>query len=109
MKIKHHPFVAVTWKKIPKVKSNGETGTSWSRTYTMGEIRIRMVKYAAGYLADHWCEKGHVIYCIKGSMVSELKDGRKFAIKKGMSYQVGDSSDAHRSSTKKGCMLFIVD
>lgn len=109
MKIKHHPYSAVNWKKIPKVNINGEKGTSWSRTLTMGDIRIRMVKYAKGYLSDHWCKKGHVIYCIKGSMISELKDGKKFKIRKGMSYHVGDDSDAHRSSTMKGCLLFIVD
>ena len=75
----------------------------------MGEIRIRMVKYSPGYVADHWCSKGHVIYCIKGKMKTELQDGRKMKLKKGMTYQVGEKSDDHRSSSEKGCKLFIVD
>ena len=109
MKIKEFPFDAIDWKKIEKVKARGLNGKAWSRTIMIGEIRIRMVKYCAGYLADHWCDKGHVIFCISGRMTSELKDGRKFKIKKGMSYHVGDKSDEHRSTTKKGCRLFIVD
>ena len=109
MKIAHHPFGTIEWKKIEKVKGNGERGKAWSQTFMMGDIRIRKVEYSAGYLADHWCEKGHVIFCISGRMTSELKNGRKLKIKKGMSYHVGDNSDAHRSTTKKGCKLFIVD
>ena len=75
----------------------------------MGDIRIRMVEYSAGYIADHWCNKGHVIYCIEGKMKTELQDGRIMKLKKGMTYHVGDDSEAHRTSSKKGCKLFIVD
>ena len=75
----------------------------------MGEIKIRMVEYSVGYVADHWCSKGHIIFCIYGEMETELKDGRKFIFQQGMTYQVGDNSDAHCSSSAKGCKLFIVD
>ena len=75
----------------------------------MNDIRIRMLEYSAGYVADHWCRKGHIIYCVDGSMVTELEDGRKFELNKGMMYTVGDDSDAHRTSSEVGCTLFIVD
>jgi|GEM_PF-4387406 len=26
----------------------------------MGNIRVRMVEYTPGYLADHWCNRGHI-------------------------------------------------
>lgn len=109
MKIQHHSFETIDWRKIKKEKVKGAKGKSWHQTVMMGDIRIRMVEYSAGYLADHWCNKGHVIYCISGRMISELDDGRKFILKKRMTYQVGDDSNAHRSQTKKGCKLFIVD
>jgi hypothetical protein len=109
MKIEQHPFTTINWKKIEKVKHAGETGFALWQTIMMNDIRIRMVEYSAGYVADHWCNKGHVIFCIKGKMRTELKDGSIMKMKKGMSYHVGDDSMAHRTSSKKGCKLFIVD
>jgi quercetin dioxygenase-like cupin family protein len=109
MKIQEHPFTTVNWSKIEKEKHNGEKGFALWQTIMMSDIRIRMVEYSAGYIADHWCSKGHVIYCIKGKMTTALQDGRKMKLKKGMSYHVGDNSEAHRTSSKKGCKLFIVD
>jgi quercetin dioxygenase-like cupin family protein len=109
MKIQEHPFTTINWGKIEKEKHNGEKGFALWQTIMMGNIRIRMVQYSKGYIADHWCNKGHVIYCIKGKMKTELQDGKKLKIKKGMTYHVGDNSEEHRSTSKKGCMLFIVD
>lgn len=109
MNIPQHPFETIDWSTISKEEHSGVAGVAYWQTLLLGEIRIRMVEYSAGYLADHWCNKGHVIYCIKGKMTTELQDGRKFKLKKGMTYQVGDDSEAHRSSSKKGCRLFIVD
>ena len=109
MKISHHPFETMDWSSIEKARLEGEKGYALWQTVMMNDIRIRMVEYSAGYVADHWCNKGHVIYCLKGKMITELKDGRKMKMKKGMSYKVGDDSEAHRSSSKKGCRLFIVD
>ena len=109
MKISHHPFETFDWSSIEKVRHEGEKGYALWQTVMMNDIRIRMVEYSAGYLADHWCSKGHAVFCIKGKMITELKDGRKMKMKKGMSYKVGDDSEAHRSSSKKGCRLFIVD
>ena len=109
MKIEQHPFETVNWDTIEKIKHGGECGFALWQTIMMNNIRIRMVEYSAGYIADHWCNKGHVIFCIKGKMTTELQDGRKMKMKKGMTYHVGDDSMAHRSSSKKGCKLFIVD
>ena len=68
-----------------------------------------MVDYSAGYLADHWCEKGHILLCIEGELTTDLKDGRSFTLTPGMSYQVADGSEPHRSRTAQGARLFIVD
>ena len=109
MKIQQHPFETIEWRTIEKVRHTGEKGFALWQTIMMGDIRIRMVEYSAEYIADHWCNKGHVIYCIAGKMKTELIDGRIMKMKKGMTYHVGDDSMAHRSLSKKGCKLFIVD
>ncbi len=70
---------------------------------------MRLVEYTPGYLADHWCEKGHVLLCLEGELETELRDGRHFVLHPGMSYQVADRAEAHRSSTLAGARLFIVD
>ena len=86
------------------------TVTDWSEVAETGDIRIRQVEYSPGYLADHWCDRGHILYVLEGELVSELKDGRKTTMRAGMSYQVSDFGDAaHRSSTETGAKLFIVD
>ena len=70
------------------------------RTLDIGDLRVRMVEYTPGYLADHWCDRGHVLYVLEGELDTELRDGRTFKLTPGMSYQVSDHGDAaHRSST----------
>lgn len=109
MKIESFPFTQIDWHNIEAEEHTGEDGSAFWRTINLGNIRIRMVEYSWGYLADHWCEKGHIIYCIEGEMITELKDGRKITMRKGMSYIVGDNSMPHRSYTETGVRLFIVD
>jgi hypothetical protein len=109
MHIAPFPFQALDWSGIEKEPHKGETGTAYWRTIFVGNIRVRMVEYSAGYLADHWCSKGHVIFCYEGEMRTELEDGRMFDLKQGMTYLVGDDCEAHRTSTEGGCKLFIVD
>jgi quercetin dioxygenase-like cupin family protein len=103
------PFQITNWEKIPSVEHKGQTGTSYWKVLQLGNLRIRMVEYSANYLADHWCEKGHVIYCVKGEMETELADGSKFKMSEGMSYEVSDGMSSHRSYSEKGTTLFIVD
>ncbi len=110
MKIPALPFTVTDWSKVPESRHSGETGYALWRTVNIGNIRIRQIEYSAGYLADHWCDRGHIFYVLEGELVSELKDGRKTTMTAGMSYQVSDYGDtAHRSSTKNGAKIFVVD
>jgi len=103
------PFGVTDWQKVEATEHPGERGVAYWRTQQFGGIRVRMVEYTAGYLADHWCEKGHILLCVEGELVTELKDGRQFTLRPGMSYQVADHGEPHRSVTKGGARLFIVD
>ena len=109
MEIKPFPFQTLNWAGITAEEHKGITGTAFWKVFWMGDTRIRMVEYSANYFADHWCQKGHIIYCIAGEMITELEDGREFTLSQGMTYQVGDNSNAHRSRSTNGCSLFIVD
>jgi hypothetical protein len=109
MQIAPFSFQTTDWGTIPREEHKGTTGTAWWQVLMMNDIRIRMVEYSPGYLADHWCSKGHVIFCIEGEMDTLLEDGRVFTLCAGMTYQVGDQCEAHQSRTEKGCRLFIVD
>jgi quercetin dioxygenase-like cupin family protein len=109
MKISNIPFNVIDWSNVETETHNGETGTAIWRTKNFGDIRIRMVEYSPGYSADHWCSKGHIILCLEGELNTILSDGRKFVLTPGMSYHVADGNDAHRSSTRNGAKLFIVD
>lgn len=110
MKIPQLAFTTTDWSTVEPTIHPGETGQATWRTFEVGDLRVRMVEYSPGYLADHWCDRGHVLYVLEGELISELKDGRKFTLKPGMSYQVSDNGDAaHRSSTSTGVKLFIVD
>lgn len=103
------PFQTTTWSDVEPMVKPGEQGTATWRTKQFDEIRVRMVDYSAGYVANHWCSKGHVLLCLEGSLETELQDGRRFTLKPGDSYQVADEAEAHRSSTATGARLFIVD
>ncbi len=109
MKLLTFPFQTLDWATTRKEEHKGITGSAYWQIFMMNDIRIRMLEYSPGYLADHWCKKGHIIFCLEGEMQTELEDGRIFTLSKGMSYHVGDDCEAHRSSTKGGCRLFVVD
>ena len=109
MEMKGIPFGTTDWNTIPITEHEGVTGKAYWRTQQFDTIRVRMVEYTPGYLADHWCEKGHILLCLEGCLETELADGRKFVLTPGMSYQVADHAEAHRSSTATGVKLFIVD
>lgn len=109
MEIKAFPFQTLNWTTITAEEHKGITGTSFWKVFRMGDIRVRMVEYSVNYLADHWCQKGHIIYCIAGEMITELEEGKQFILSQGMTYHVGDNSNAHRSRSASGCTLFIVD
>lgn len=109
MQMTDFPFDTTDWSTVERTEHKGETGLAYWRTRHVGGIRVRMVEYTPGYLADHWCSKGHVLFCLDGELHTELQDGRRFVLKTGMSYQVGDNAEPHRSSTAIGAKLFVVD
>jgi hypothetical protein len=103
------PFCTIDWSTVEATVHPGVTGQAIWRTFEMGNIRVRMVEYTPGYLADHWCSRGHVLLVMEGELVTELNDGRKFTLKPGVSYQVAEDINPHRSYTEGGAKLFIVD
>ena len=103
------PFGITDWSTIEPVAHAGQTGTAYWRTLQVGSMRVRMVEYSPGYLADHWCWRGHILLCLEGQLHTELEDGRQYTLDAGMSYQVGNDAEGHRSFTSTGATLFIVD
>ncbi len=102
-------FLALDWAEVEKTEHKGETGTSFWQTLQFGGLRIRTVEYSENYLADHWCQKGHIVYCLEGAFVSELESGDIFTLTKGMTYIVSDNLSSHRSISKNGVKLLIID
>ncbi len=103
------PFQTIDWSHIEKVEHQGETGTSFWQTLSFDGLRVRIVEYSSGYLADHWCQKGHIIYCLAGEFRSELENGASITLTEGMSYIVSDHLSSHRSQSKNGVKLLIID
>ena len=103
------PFATTDWSVVERTEHKGEHGVAYWRTCQFGSIRVRLLEYTPGYLADHWCSKGHILLCLEGELITELQDGRKFVLKPGMSYQVSDNTEPHRSFTPVGAKLFVVD
>ena len=109
MKLEGIPFQSVDFSRIPPTTRPGAPGTATWRTLEVGNVRARIVEYSAGYVADHWCARGHVLFVLEGELLTELKDGRTMTLTAGMSYVVADDDGQHRSSSPRGARLFIVD
>lgn len=109
MKIEGVPFTRIDWSTVPTTHHDGTTGKAIWRTVEQGNIRVRLVDYSAGYLADHWCSRGHVIHVLSGTLITELKDGREIATPAGSTYIVEENGEPHRSRTVEAVSLFIVD
>jgi uncharacterized cupin superfamily protein len=110
MKIPELPFTTTEWAAVQPVEHPGERGSAFWRSFNIGNLRVRIIEYTPGYVADHWCERGHVLYVLTGELHTELRDGRVFKLTPGMSYTVSDKGDsAHKSSTETGAKLFVVD
>lgn len=109
MRIEDVPFMTTDWQSVAPTEHPGSTGTALWRTVEVGNIRVRMVDYSPGYMADHWCRRGHVLLVLEGELLTELEDGTQVVLTRGMSYQVAQNGAAHRSRTARGARLFIVD
>jgi quercetin dioxygenase-like cupin family protein len=109
MKMPPLPMSITDWARLDSTRHPGESGYALWRTQNFGDIRVRVVEYSPGYRADHWCSKGHVLYCLAGSLEVELSDGQHFSMRPNQSYHVGDGDPPHRSHTGEGATLFIVD
>ncbi len=109
MKIENVPFGVTDWSAVPETEHPGATGVAFWRTLHAGNVRVRLVTYSPGYLADHWCSRGHILFVLEGELVTEIEGGASYTLTAGMSYQVSDDVAPHRSSTRSGARLFIVD
>lgn len=105
----HIPFQTIDWSTIEKVEYKGETGVAFWQTLQLSGLRIRLVEYSKGYLADHWCKKGHIVHCLEGDFITELSTGEKLNLSKNQSYVVSDELSSHRSFSENGVKLLIVD
>lgn len=103
------PFDVTDWQTVEHTQHPGEAGMATWRTRNFNNIRVRMVDYSPGYVADHWCQKGHILLVLEGELHTDLADGRTVQLKAGQSYQVADGALAHRSRSDQGAKLFIVD
>ena len=102
-------FETIDWSAIEKTEHKGETGTAFWQTIQKDGVRLRIVEYSKGYMADHWCRKGHIVHCLEGDFISELDNGESFLLTKGMTYIVSDDVSSHRSTTTNGVKLLIID
>jgi hypothetical protein len=78
MKMDAFAFGTTNWAELERTEHRGETGVAYWRTCFFGEkpnqIRVRMVEYTPGYLADHWCQKGHILFCMEGELETTLEE-----------------------------------
>ncbi len=103
------PFQAINWEQVERTEHKGTTGTSFWQTIEVNGLRVRMVEYSAGYLADHWCQKGHIVHCLQGTFISEMENADPVEMKQGMTYIVSDDKSSHRSFSEHGATLLITE
>jgi quercetin dioxygenase-like cupin family protein len=103
------PFQTIDWSRIEPTVHPGDPGIAKWRTVEAGNVRVRLVEYSPGYVADHWCERGHVIFVLEGELITDLRDGRTFVLGPGQSYVVADGDGAHCSRSPAGAHMFVVD
>lgn len=109
MSNKNIPFQVIDWTKVAATEYKGEKGKAIWQTIQFEGLRIRIVEYTKGYLADHWCNKGHIVHCLEGDCICELINGEKFHLTKGLTYVVSDDLSSHRSTTANGVKILIID
>jgi quercetin dioxygenase-like cupin family protein len=109
MRIGNLPFGTIDWRDVEVTTHAGVSGEARWRTRQFGDVRVRMLEYSPGYQANHWCQKGHFLLCLEGELETQLADGRRFTLTPGMSYQVADGAEPHRSASRTGAKLYVID
>lgn len=109
MKIDDLPFRAIDWTSLAAQEVAGETGCSFVKCLDAGAIRCRLVEYKPGYLADHWCSKGHIFLMLTGEVVLEFKNGDAVVLTATQGFCVDDHSEPHRLRSNKGATAYIID
>jgi quercetin dioxygenase-like cupin family protein len=103
------PFQTIDWTSVNKEEYAGKTGIAEQQTIEFNGLRLRLVTFSSGYLADHWCQKGHIVHCLEGEFITELKTGEKVKLQKGETYIVSDDASSHLSICEIGVKLLIID
>ena len=110
MKLENIPLGTTDWSEVAPSVHDGKTGTATARTRQFGDLQLRLVEYSVGYVGDHWCHKGHIVYVISGDLIIEHEDGVRYVVKPGVSYHVGDDQESpHRALSETGTTLFVLD
>ncbi|WP_431094696.1 DHCW motif cupin fold protein [Polaromonas aquatica] len=109
MQMNEIPFGTTDWSNVERTEHSALKGKAFWRTRKFGDVRVRIVEYTPGYVSDHWCNKGHILLCLEGELHTELDNGSVHVLLPGMSYQVADGAEAHRSTSPSGAKLFVVD
>jgi hypothetical protein len=110
MKLADLPQGMIDWPTLPPTIEAGATGSAAARACLFGETRLRIVEYGAGYVADHWCDKGHILFVVAGELTIEHRDGTRYELGRGMTWHVADEVFApHRVLCERGATVFIVD
>lgn len=103
------PFQVIDWSTVKNLEYPGQTGTAFWKTLQLPGLRVRIVTYSAGYLADHWCQKGHIVHVLEGDLITEQENGEKYVLKIGMTYIVSGNLSSHRSVAEREVKLLIID
>ena len=110
MKLSGLPTGVTNWSTLDVSSQPGATGAAVIRGRRVGDVQLRLVTYSAGYTADHWCHKGHVVLVIAGAVTIAHDDGRRYELAAGMAYHVSDDEGSpHRLTSSEGASVFILD
>lgn len=97
------------WAGVPVTEHPGAQGVARVRAVTLGEVQLRRIVYSAGYLADHWCSKGHIVVVLEGELTMEHRDGAAVRLGSESVYYTADEAGAHRARSQEGATVLVLD
>ena len=99
----------ISWADLPEKELKGKTGSTLYKEALSGNTRMRLAEYSAGYESAEWCDKPHLLHCIKGKLTLHLKSGKDVELNSGDSIFLSPA-DPHTASTgNTSALLFIAD